>query len=82
MREHRVRSVDATALLYEHVDRLTTQRSELECLRARVREAERKTTALCPERKRTAAAAVGTAKESAHHATRAARGGIISEIVR
>lgn len=84
MREHRDRAVDVTALLYEQLDWLAIQRSELESLRARVREAERKTAAPCPKRKRTAAAAVGAAqaKASAHHVTKPARDSIISEIAR
>lgn len=84
MREYRARAADVTALLYEQLDWLTTQRSELESLRARVREAERKTAAPCPKRKRTAAAAVGAgkAKASARHVTRPARDSIISEIAR
>lgn len=82
MREHRVRAVDATALLYEHLEWLTSQRYELENLRVRVREAERKTTATYPKRKRAAAAAVSTAKAkaSAHQATRTARSSVISQI--
>lgn len=51
MREHRVRAVDATALLSEHLEWLISQRYELENLRVRVREAERKTTATYPKRR-------------------------------
>jgi hypothetical protein len=74
MREHRAPAVDATALLYERLEWLASQRSELENLRARVREAERKAKAPYPKWKGTAAGAPGApqAKASAHQATRPA----------